>query len=131
MNYIINKAVYNYYVQQNGRVSKKQNKFQILKSLELDSRPTQRQLSNDLGISLGKVNYCIKSLIEKGFIKVNNFRNSNNKIQYSYLLTSKGIEEKAKLTLDFIRIKTQEYDTLKQEIESLKQEAKNMDRNLL
>ena len=131
MNYIINKAVYNYYVQQNGRVSKKQNKFQILKSLELDSRPTQRQLSNDLGVSLGKVNYCLKSLIKKGFIKVNNFRNSNNKIQYSYLLTPKGIEEKAKLTLDFIRIKTQEYDTLKQEIESLKQEAKNVDRNLL
>ena len=127
MNCIINKAVYNYYVQQNGRVSQKQNKFQILQSLELDSRPTQRQLSNDLGVSLGKINYCLKSLIEKGFIKVNNFRNSSNKIQYSYLLTPKGVEEKARLTLDFIRIKTQEYDTLKQEIESLKQEAKNMD----
>ena len=75
--------------------------------------------------------YYKMNLIEKGFIKVDNFRNSNNKIQYSYLLTPKGIEEKAKLTLDFIRIKTQEYDTLKQEIESLKQEAKNMDRNLL
>jgi len=112
-------------------VSKKQNKFQILKSLERDSHPTQRQLSNDLGVSLGKVNYCLKSLIEKGFIKVDNFRNSNNKIQYSYLLTPKGIKEKTKLTLDFIRIKTQKYDMLKQEIESLKQEAKNMDRNLL
>ena len=105
-------------------MSKKQNKFQILKSLELDSRPTQRQLSNDLGVSLGKINYCLKSLIEKGFIKVDNFRNSNNKTQYSYLLTPKGIEEKAKPTLDFIRIKTQEYDTLKQEV-------KNMDRDLL
>ena len=103
-------------------MSKKLNQFQILKSLERDSHPTQRQLSNDLGVSLGKVNYCLKSLIEKGFIKVNNFRNSNNKTQYSYLLTPKGIEEKAKLTLDFIRIKTQEYDTLKQEIESLKQD---------
>jgi EPS-associated MarR family transcriptional regulator len=112
-------------------VSKKQNKFQILQSLERDSRPTQRQLSNDLGVSLGKVNYCLKSLIKKGFIKVNNFRNNKNKIQYSYLLTPKGIEEKAKLTLDFIRIKTQEYNTLKQEIESLKQEAKSIDRNLL
>ena len=112
-------------------MSKKQNKFQILKSLEQYSRPTQRQLSNELGVSLGRVIYCLKSLIEKGFIKVNNFRNSNNKTQYSYLLTPKGIEEKAKLTLDFIRIKTQEYDTLKQEIEILKQEAKNMDRDLL
>ena len=110
---------------------KKQNEFQILKSLGRDSYPTQRQLSNDLGVSLGKVNYCLKSLIKKGFIKVDNFKNSNNKIQYSYLLTPKGVEEKAKLTLDFIRIKTQEYDTLKQEIESLKQEEKNMDRGLL
>ena len=105
-------------------MSKKQNKFQILKSLERDSHPTQRQLSNDLGVSLGKINYCLKNLVEKGFIKVNNFRNNKNKIQYSYLLTQKGIEEKAKLTLDFIRIKTQEHDTLKQE-------AKNMDRDLL
>ena len=112
-------------------MSKKLNQFQILKSLEQDSYFTQRQLSNNLGVSLGKVNYCIKSLIEKGFIKVNNFRNNKNKIQYSYLLTPKGIEEKAKLTLDFIKIKTQEYDTLKQEIESLKQEAKNMDSDLL
>ena len=112
-------------------MSKKQNKFQILKSLERDSHPTQRQLSNELDVSLGRVNYCLKILIEKGFIKVNNFRNSKNKIQYSYLLTPKGLEEKTKLTLDFIRIKTQEYDTLKQEIESLKQEAKNMDKNLL
>ena len=53
-------------------MSKKQNKFQILKSLERDSHPTQRQLSNNLGVSLGKINYCLKSLIEKGFIKVNN-----------------------------------------------------------
>ena len=111
-------------------MSKKQNKFQILKSLGRDSRTTQRQLSNDLGVSLGQINYCLKSLIEKGFIKVSNFRNNKNKIQYAYLLTPKGIEEKSKLTLDFIRIKTQEYDTLKQEIESLKQEAKNMDRGL-
>ena len=91
-------------------MSKKQNQFQILQSLERDSRPTQRQLSNNLGVSLGKINYCLKSLVEKGFIKVNNFSNSNNKIQYSYLLTPKGIEEKARLTLDFIRVKTQEYD---------------------
>ena len=128
MNRIINKAVYKLL---NIKVSREQNQYQILKSLEQDSRSTQRQLSNNLGVSLGKVNYCIKSLIEKGFIKVNNFRNSKNKIQYSYLLTPKGIEEKAKLTLDFIRIKTQEYDTLKQEIKSLKQEVKNMDRDLL
>ena len=114
-------------------MSKKQNKFQILQSLGQDSCPTQRQLANNLGISLGKVNYCIKSLIEKGLIKVNNFRNSKNKIQYSYLLTPKGIEEKAKLTLEFIRIKTQEYDALEQEIENLKKEkeAESVDEGLL
>ena len=112
-------------------MSKKQNQYQILKYLEQDSRSTQRQLSNNLGVSLGKVNYCIKSLIEKGLIKVNNFKNNKNKIQYSYLLTPKGIEEKAKITIDFIRIKTQEYDALRQEIESLKQEAKNIDEESL
>mgnify|MGYP003688171779 CR=1 FL=1 len=110
---------------------KKQNKFENLKSLELDSHPTQRQLYNDLSVSLGNVNYCLKSPIEKGFIKVNNFRNSHNKVQYSYLLTPKGIEEKANLTLDFIRIKTQEYNALKQEIASLKQEVKSIDKGLL
>ena len=107
-------------------MSKKQNQYQILKSLEQDSRSTQRQLSNNLGVSLGKVNYCIKSLIEKGLIKVNNFRNNKNKIQYSYLLTPKGVEEKAKLTLDFIRIKTQEYNALRQEIEDLEKEKNNV-----
>lgn len=112
-------------------MSKKQNQYQILKSLEQDSRSTQRQLSDNLGISLGGINYCIKSLIEKGFIKVNNFRNNKNKIQYSYLLTPKGIEEKARLALDFLRIKTQEYEALRQEIESLEQEAKSIDEGAL
>jgi len=128
MNHIINKSVYKLL---NIRVSREQNQYQILKSLEQDSNFTQRQLSNNLGVSLGKINYCLKSLIEKGFIKVDNFRNNKNKTQYSYLLTPKGIEEKAKLTLDFIRIKTQEYDTLKQEIESLKKEVKSIDKVLL
>ena len=112
-------------------MSKKQNQYQILKSLEQDSRSTQRQLSNNLGVSLGKVNYCIKSLIEKGLIKITNFRNNKNKIQYSYLLTPKGIEEKAKLVLDFIQIKTQEYEALEKELENLKNEAESIDEDLL
>lgn len=112
-------------------MTNKHNQYQILKSVDKDSSFTQRQISTNLGVSLGKVNYCIKSLIEKGFIKVNNFRNNNNKMQYSYLLTPKGIEEKAKLTLDFIKIKTQEYDALRQEIESLKQEAESTDKYLI
>ena len=109
----------------------KKNQYQILKSIEHCSISTQRQLSSNLGTSLGKVNYIIKSLAKKGLIKINNFRNNKNKIQYSYFLTPKGIQEKAKITLDFIKIKTKEYDTLKLEIESLKQEAKIMDEESL
>jgi len=73
----------------------------------------------------------MKKLTEKGLIKLTNFTHNPNKMGYAYLLTPSGIEEKAKLTLDFIRIKTQEYDRLKQEIKGLKQEAKNMNRDLL
>jgi len=104
-------------------VLKQQNQYQILKSLEKDPNYTQRQLSKDLDISLGNVNYCLKNLVEKGFVKIDNFRKSKNKTQYSYLLTPKGIEEKAKLTIEFIKIKTQEYNRLKNEIKDVKSEA--------
>jgi len=96
-----------------------QNKYQLLKSLEQDANLTQRQLSKELGISLGKVNYCLQSLIQKGFVKIDNFKNSKNKIQYSYLLTPKGIEEKTKLTIKFLKTKTEEYEMLKKEVEKL------------
>ena len=105
-------------------MSNKQSQYQILKSLEQDPNYTQRQLSKDLDLSLGKVNYCLRSIVEKGFVKIDNFKNNKNKSQYSYLLTPKGIEEKAKLTMEFIRIKTQEYEQLKDEIESLKIDVK-------
>ena len=113
-----------YYVQHGGSVSNKQSQYQILKSLEQEPNYTQRQLSKELGLSLGKVNYCLKSIIGKGFVKIDNFKNNKNKSQYSYLLTPKGIEEKARLTVEFIKIKTQEYEQLKNEIESLKTEVK-------
>lgn len=102
-----------------------QSKYQLLKSLEQDANLTQRQLSEELGISLGKVNYCLKSLIQKGFVKINNFKNSNHKLQYSYLLTPKGIEEKAKLTIEFLKLKTEEYNALKEEVERIKNAKKN------
>jgi EPS-associated MarR family transcriptional regulator len=111
------------HVRYSGSVPKQQNQYQILKSLEKDPNYTQRQLSKDLNISLGNVNYCLKNLAEKGFVKINNFRKSKNRLQYSYLLTPKGIEEKAKLTMEFIKIKTQEYNRLKSEIKDLKSEA--------
>ena len=97
-----------------------QSKYQLLKSLEQDANLTQRQLSEELGISLGKVNYCLKSLIQKGFVKINNFKNSNHKLQYSYLLTPTGIEEKTKLTIEFLKVKTEEYEALKEEVERIK-----------
>ena len=97
-----------------------QSKYQLLKSLEQDANLTQRQLSEELGISLGKVNYCLKSLIQKGFVKINNFKNSNHKLQYSYLLTPTGIEEKTKLTIEFLKVKTAEYEALKEEVERIK-----------
>ena len=101
-----------------------QSKYQLLKSLEQDANLTQRQLSEELGISLGKVNYCLKNLIQKGFVKINNFKNSNHKLQYSYLLTPTGIEEKTKLTIEFLKVKTKEYEALKEELERIKNEKK-------
>ena len=99
-----------------------QSKYQLLKRLEQDSNLTQRQLSKELGVSLGKVNYCLQSLIQIGFIKVNNFKNSNHKTQYSYLLTPKGVAEKTKLTIMFLKAKTEEYEALKKEVEKLTNE---------
>ena len=99
-----------------------QSKYQLLKSLDQNSNLTQRQLSKELGISLGKVNYCLQNLIQKGFIKINNFKNSKHKTQYSYLLTPKGIEEKAKLTIEFLQTKTIEYEELKKEVEKIQNE---------
>jgi len=75
-------------------------------------------------ISLGKVNFCMKALVGKGCLKVNNFRNSNNKRAYTYLLTPFGMEEKSRMTLTFLRYKVQEYEQLRREIEALKIEAR-------
>tara|TARA_B100000767_G_C19264700_1_gene328720 strand:- start:35 stop:358 length:324 start_codon:yes stop_codon:yes gene_type:complete len=102
-----------------------QSKYQLLKSLELDAKLTQRQLSEKLGISLGKVNYCLKSLIQKGFVKISNFKNSKHKLQYSYFLTPSGIEEKTKLTIEFLQVKTKEYEMLKEEVERIKNAKKS------
>ena len=87
-------------------MSNKRSQYKILRFLEKDPNYTQRQLSNDLDISLGSVNYCLKGLVEKGFVKIDNFRKNKNKAQYSYLLTPKGVEEKVKLTIVPQQIKT-------------------------
>lgn len=91
----------------------------LLKILEENPNISQRELSEILGISLGRTNYCLRALVEKGFIKARNFKNNKNKLSYVYLLTPQGIQEKAKLTLKFYEIKKREYEELKKEVERL------------
>lgn len=95
----------------------------VLKLFERNPNLTQRDLSNELGVSLGKINYCIQALVKKGLVKVQNFRNNENKSGYAYILTKKGIEEKAKLTIEFLKIKLKEYELIKKEIEDLEREV--------
>ena len=95
----------------------------ILREIEKRPELTQRELSSHLGISLGKVNFLLKALIEKGHVKVRNFKNSNNKYGYLYYLTPKGLEEKTLITYRFLRRKIKEYESLEEEIRLLKQEV--------
>ena len=90
--------------------------FQILKKIQKKPKSSQRELASELGISLGKLNYCIKALKKKGLIKINNFQNNTNKINYIYVLTPIGIKYRLKLTIIFMKKKMREYDELKSEI---------------
>ena len=98
----------------------------LLRKLEANPEYTQRELSQEMGVSLGKINYCIKKLTEKGWVKLSNFSNNPNKASYIYLLTPKGIEQKARLTFAFLAIKLEEYEMLKDEISKLKQDAEKL-----
>jgi EPS-associated MarR family transcriptional regulator len=98
-------------------------RYKILKRLEADPEISQRELAGELGISLGRVNYCVQALIEKGLVKAKNFRNSKNKKGYAYLLTPKGIEDKAKITVEFLKVKIAEHEALTKEIKTLRDEA--------
>lgn len=100
-------------------------RYKILKLLEVQPEISQRELTMELGISLGKANFCLKGLIEIGLIKATNFRNSHNKLAYMYLLTPSGIEEKSIITLRFLKSKIQEYELLQAEIRLLMQETKS------
>lgn len=97
--------------------------YSVLKLIESEPEISQRELARRMGVSVGKTNYCLKALVEKGFVKLRNFRRSDNKLAYSYLLTPSGIEEKARLTLAFLRLKEAEYERIKQEIQELRREA--------
>ncbi len=97
--------------------------YGLLKTLEANPSLSQRDLAKRLGISLGKVNFCLNALVAKGCLKVNNFRNSENKLAYAYLLTPRGVEEKARITVYFLKYKMQEYERLRAEIAELRHEA--------
>jgi EPS-associated MarR family transcriptional regulator len=97
--------------------------YHVLKHIEANPSITQRELAKELGVSVGKVNYCLKALIDKGWIKANNFKNSNKKLAYFYILTPSGIEQKAKITMNFLKRKMNDYEELKKEIEMLKSEV--------
>lgn len=102
-------------------------RYKILKVVDAKPEISQRELASELGISLGKANFCLKALIEVGLLKATNFRNSKNKLAYMYLLTPTGVEEKTKITLRFLKNKMQEYEALKLEINLLSQEIKAED----
>lgn len=98
-------------------------RLRVLRALEANPELSQRQLAAELGVSLGGVNYALKALMERGFVKADNFRKSGRKVAYLYLLTPKGVAEKASLATAFLGRKLEEYEVLRQEIEALKDEV--------
>jgi|TARA_B110001452_G_C14810395_1_gene282813 EPS-associated MarR family transcriptional regulator len=94
-----------------------QDHFNVLRKIRKKPQSSQRELAEELGFSLGKLNYCLKALQEKGLVKIENFKKNPNKVNYMYALTPKGIARKTKLTISFMKRKMQEYDELKNEIE--------------
>jgi len=97
--------------------------YKILKHLQEDPHISQRALADALGVSLGKTNFCLRALIDRGIIKARNFRNSQNKAAYAYFLTPKGISEKASVTIGFLKRKMAEHEVMREEIERLRREV--------
>lgn len=98
-------------------------RYRLMRLLESNPEMSQREVAQALGISLGKVNYCLRALVQKGWVKASNFKNRQNKSAYMYLLTPHGIEEKSRLTVEFLKIKVREYEMLRVEIEQMRAEA--------
>ncbi len=105
------------------KIFQSEKTLHVLKEIERNPHLTQRDLAQKLKISLGKINYLLNALIDKGIIEIKNFKNSKHKLAYRYMLTSHGIKIKLELTRQFFIWKTQEYERLREEIESLKQEV--------
>ncbi len=100
---------------------KNNDEFEVLRQINKHPKASQRELAKDLGFSLGKLNYCLKALKEKGLVKISNFKNQKNKINYiQYVITPKGIAERTKLTINFMKRKMEEYDELKNELNGMK-----------
>ena len=97
--------------------------LRLLRAIEANPQATQRELAEALGVSLGKTHYCLRALVDKGWVKVRNFRASPNKLGYVHVLTRPGLEAKAQLTVSFLRRKVAEYESLRHEIELLRREA--------
>ncbi len=93
-----------------------QDYFDVMRKIQKRPKTSQRDLAQQLGFSLGKLNYCIKALQQKGLIKIKNFEKNPNKLNYIYVLTPKGIAEKTKLTINFMKRKMKEYEELKEEL---------------
>jgi EPS-associated MarR family transcriptional regulator len=113
---------------QGGSVSNQLNSnheihLKVLREIEGNPEITQRELAQHLGVSLGKVNYCLKALIDRGWVKANNFKNSNKKVAYAYLLTPNGLEEKAKITVRFLKQRMRDFELIKKEIAELEAEV--------
>ena len=98
-------------------MEKNNDQFEVLRKLHKNPEATQRELASELGFSLGKLNYCLKELKNKGLVKINNFKKNKNKIGYIYVLTPRGIDHRIKLTFQFMKRKMKEYDELNKEIE--------------
>ncbi len=98
-------------------------RYKILKALEQNPEASQRDLARELGVSLGKVNFCLKALVDVGVLKMTNFKNSKNKLAYMYLLTPNGLKQKTIITERFLRIKLQEFEALEAEINILRSES--------
>ena len=97
--------------------------YKLMRLIEANPEMSQRGIARELGISLGKANYCLQAVARKGWVKAINFKNSSNKAAYIYQLTPRGIEEKARLTVQFLSVKMREYETLRLEIEQMRREA--------
>ena len=121
-------ALYVQPMNESTQYTREEIRLKILRLLDDDPNLSQRRIASRLGVSLGSVNYCLRALVEKGWIKVNNFRRSDIKMAYAYILTPRGVAERALLTKLFLRRKLTEYDQLKAEIAQLERQMSNDNR---